>query len=127
MIRAITFAFLAALVAAGCEAKPTEEACERAIENLREISGLARADVGADPKAAIRSCQANSSRATVDCMIAAKTMEDIVECEGPEGKKFEAKMAEEQAAAEDEDKAEVTEPAAEKAAEGETGSSGNGE
>lgn len=115
MIRAITFAFLAALVAAGCEAKPSEDACKRAIDNLREISGLSRADVGADPKAAIRSCQANSSRATVNCMIEAKTMEDIVKCEGKEGQKLEAEMKERQTEA-GEDEAETVE----KAPEGET-------
>lgn len=109
MIRAILIAVMSALLAAGCEAKPSEEDCEKAIENVRRISGLSRADVGADPKAAIRSCQANSSRATVQCMIEAKTMEDIVACEGKEGKKYESEA---QQRAKEAENADLAEPAA---------------
>src|SRR6185503_9610427 len=53
---------LAILVAAGCSSKPSEEACEKAVTNIRKLTGQSNTDVGADKRAAVRSCRAQSSK-----------------------------------------------------------------
>ena len=84
----ITATALLFAAAPGCKAKPSEEACRDAIRNQRVIAGLSTSDVGADPIAAIRSCQGGSSKETVECMRGAKSLEDLQECEGDVGKKY---------------------------------------
>lgn len=67
-----------------CKAKPSEEACKDAIENMRSIYGQDSNEMGADPIAAIRSCRAQSSKETVECMRTARTPADLAKCEGSE-------------------------------------------
>lgn len=69
----------AALAACG---KPKAEDCEKAVANIRSIYGTAGIDFGVSPEAAVRSCRGSANRASVQCMIAAKTMEDLRACEG---------------------------------------------
>jgi hypothetical protein len=76
----------AALLLGSCVDKPSEDECRRAVTNIQQITGTTRAEGGADPKMAIRSCRARSQKKTVDCQIAAKTLEDLAQCEGEEGK-----------------------------------------
>jgi hypothetical protein len=71
-----------ALAGLGCGAKPSEELCERAVENIRKLTGQARNEVGADPKAAVRSCRAQSDGETVECMAEARTSEELYRCGG---------------------------------------------
>ena len=79
-----TFLFAAglALAALGCGAKPSEDLCQRAVENIRKLTGGAHTDVGADPKAAVRSCRAQSDSDTVECMAEARTAQELYGCGG---------------------------------------------
>jgi len=60
--------------------KPSEENCKKAVENMRELLGT-NDGVTADTTSAIRSCKGGSSKAAVECAIAAKTVEDLEKCE----------------------------------------------
>ena len=71
-----------------CRTKPSKEDCEKAIDNMRKIRGTENTKTGANRGRAVRSCQGNSSRTTVKCFIAAKTVEELVECEGETGQKY---------------------------------------
>lgn len=62
--------------------KPKSEDCKKAVDNIRAIYGTAGVDFGATPEAAIRSCRGSASRESVQCMINAKTMDDLRACEG---------------------------------------------
>jgi len=73
---------LAILVAAGCSSKPSEEACEKAVTNIRKLTGQSNTDVGADKRAAVRSCRAQSSKDKVECMVEARTVEELDKCGG---------------------------------------------
>ena len=73
--------------AGACSTKPSEEACEKAVNNIRKLTGQSHTDVGADKRAAIRSCRAQSSKDTVECMAEARTSQELFACGG--------KMAEE--------------------------------
>ena len=69
--------FLCLLLAAACD-KPSPNACEKAIDNIDKINGLQP-----NPErraAAVRTCRARSSEARVNCMIAAKSKEDLDKC-----------------------------------------------
>jgi hypothetical protein len=72
----------------GCKAKPSEKDCKDAIENVRRINGQDSSDMGADPIAMIRSCRGSSSQKSVECMLKAKTQEDLQGCEGEVGGKY---------------------------------------
>jgi hypothetical protein len=67
---------------AGCTKKPTEEACDKAIVNIRKLTGQANSEVGADRRAAVRSCRAQSSSDTVECYVEAQTVEELFGCGG---------------------------------------------
>ncbi len=71
-----------------CRPKPSEKDCRAAINNVQHIYNQGSSDIGADPAAVIRSCRGNSSQKSVDCMIAAKTEEDLTACEGDVGTKY---------------------------------------
>jgi len=73
---------LAILVAAGCSSKPSEDACEKAVTNIRKLTGQSNTDVGADKRAAVRSCRAQSSKDKVECMVEARTVEELDKCGG---------------------------------------------
>jgi hypothetical protein len=108
------FAALAvAFALGGCSStKPDEERCRLAVDNIRAINRLDDADVGARPEAMVRSCRAQSSRDAVECMIAAKTVEDLQKCEGDVGADYyerereaeEAKKSDKSETSEDDDK-----------------------
>src|SRR5687768_15793865 len=69
-------------LAAGCGGRPSEEACGRAVDNIRRLTGQSRIDVGADQSAAVRSCRSQSSRDTVECMAEAQSTEELYRCGG---------------------------------------------
>jgi|GEM_PF-4201492 len=85
-IHSVLLVLALATTAVGCE-RATEEKCREAVRNVFRIT---QADdtqnAGPDESAAIRSCRANSSRETVECVIAAKSLEDLAACEGGLGK-----------------------------------------
>lgn len=68
--------------ALGCGSKPSEDLCQRAVENIRKLTGGSHTEVGADPKAAVRSCRAQSDGETVECMAEARTPEELYSCGG---------------------------------------------
>jgi hypothetical protein len=67
---------------AGCAAKPSEEACERAVVNIRKLTGETHSELGADRRTAVRSCRAQSNRDTVECYAEARTKEELFGCGG---------------------------------------------
>lgn len=73
-------ALFAALV--GCTAKPSQEACEKAVQNIRRLTGDTHTEAGPEQRAAIRSCQAQSSRDTAECYMRAQTKEELFTCGG---------------------------------------------
>ena len=94
-MRRVVLALLLLGGAAGCSTKPSEESCEKAVNNIRKLTGQSNTDVGADKRAAVRSCRAQSSKDKVECMVEARTVEELDKCGG----KFAAevkKMMEEQ-------------------------------
>lgn len=77
------------VAAVGCKkGKPSEEECKKAVEKIRALTGLDQSDIGADPEAMIRSCQANSSKKSVRCVLAADSIEELEKCEGAVGKEY---------------------------------------
>ena len=82
LLSAAALALGLVLSATGCGKKPSEELCQRAVENIRKLTGGAHTDVGADPKAAVRSCRAQSSSDTVECMAEARTTQELYGCGG---------------------------------------------
>jgi len=93
-----------------CSTKPSEKECREAIENIRTIRNTAQVDVGADPRKAVRSCQGQSSKKTVQCFIAAKSNADLAKCEGDTGEEYfeaekKSREANEKKAKESDDKA----------------------
>lgn len=73
-------ALLAALV--GCTSKPSQGACEKAVQNIRRLTGDTHTEAGPEQRAAIRSCQAQSSKETADCYMGAQTREELYKCGG---------------------------------------------
>jgi hypothetical protein len=67
--------------ATGCSGG-NEARCQKAIENIFELTGLNKTGSGPDIHAAVRSCRANASSEAIDCMIKAKSVADLEECEG---------------------------------------------
>jgi len=104
MRRSIIAALVLSLVAAtGCSKTGNEDRCREAIRNIFHITGLDKTGSGPDEYAAVRSCRANASDTAIDCMLAAKTADDLAKCDGvdlakakaeAEAKKAEAKKAE---------------------------------
>jgi len=72
---------LAAALAA-CSAKPTQEQCEQAVTNIRKVTGQSQTEGGTARGAAVRSCRAQSNRETVECYIAAQSVEQLFQCGG---------------------------------------------
>jgi hypothetical protein len=69
------------LALASCD-KPTEDACRKAIDNIQKITGIEASAGAPDAEAAVRKCRAQASRKAVQCMMDAKTVDDIAACEG---------------------------------------------
>lgn len=62
--------------------KPSEDACQKAIDNIQKITGIENSAGAPDSAAAVRKCRAQASKTAVQCMIDAKTIENIAACEG---------------------------------------------
>lgn len=74
-------AVLAASLAGGCD-RPGEEECRDAVLNIREITQVTERLDESEVEAAIRSCRANASAESVECVREAETLDDLVACEG---------------------------------------------
>jgi hypothetical protein len=72
---------LLALAAAAC-GKASEEDCRKAVINMQKIRGLENDENAPNVEAQVRQCQTSASQKTVDCIIAAKTPDDLDACEG---------------------------------------------
>ena len=79
-MRAMKWLLIGLLLAIGCGQKPSEENCRKAIANINRINGIDDAAHADQVEPAVRKCRGESTRAAVDCMIAAKTQEDVDAC-----------------------------------------------
>jgi hypothetical protein len=70
-----------ALGAAACT-KPKDDDCKNAIANIRHLYGTANSAQGMSPQAAVRSCRGSASRESVQCIIDAKTIQELQSCAG---------------------------------------------
>ena len=77
-MKTVLFAIL--LLAAGACNKPEEGDCRKAIERIRELTGTANIQGGADVEAAVRSCRGNSSKDQVKCAMEASSLEQLERC-----------------------------------------------
>ena len=75
-MKPIFFVVLITLSLTACE-RPTEQQCEDAVKNIFSIHG----QKDQSPKAWIRSCRANASTETVQCMTTATTASMLEQCE----------------------------------------------
>jgi hypothetical protein len=80
MNRVILALLATALFASGCN-KATEEDCRKAITNIRKITGTEDIDTGGVAQA-VRSCRGHATKKSVDCAIAATSIDDLQRCEG---------------------------------------------
>lgn len=81
--RLLLWTMLAGLaVAMAACAKPKADDCEKAVANIRNLYGTATLTQGVTPQAAVRSCRGSATRASVQCIIAAKSVEDLEACTG---------------------------------------------
>jgi hypothetical protein len=76
-MRAFILLALLALPLAGCD-KPGEQACQQAIDNINKIYGSPQTT---DTRPWVAKCRAHSTKQAVQCMIDAKTKEDVEVCE----------------------------------------------
>ena len=76
------FLLAISLLLAGCSTRPSEQACEKAVNNIRKLTGQSHTELGADKRAAVRSCRAQSSKDTVECMAEARTADELFACGG---------------------------------------------
>lgn len=67
-----------ALAFVGACDKPSEDACRAAVENTRKVRGNDHAQV--DVEAQVRRCRSGSTKKMVDCVTAAKTVEELDKC-----------------------------------------------
>lgn len=82
-IRVAALAALTAWGVIGCSPKPTEDQCEKAVANIRKLTGQADTEVSSsERRGAVRSCQAQSNRKMVDCIIAADSEQALASCGG---------------------------------------------
>jgi hypothetical protein len=85
-MRHLLIAVLLTVVGAGCEAKPTEAECKKALENTNKVLGITNEEnMQRDMDTNVRRCRAEWSKKAVRCAAAAQTKEALDACEG--GKK----------------------------------------
>ena len=85
MLRSIAIGLGLVLGAGGLAAcdKPKEEDCRKAIENIRRLMGtdkLSAASGANDIESSVRRCRGNSNKKSVQCAIAAQTVDDLKKC-----------------------------------------------
>lgn len=70
---------VALLLCVACN-KPAEGDCRKAIEKIRQLTGTANIQGGADIEAAVRSCRGNASKESVKCAMEASSLEQLERC-----------------------------------------------
>jgi hypothetical protein len=78
-IRFLSLLVLVSAALAGCN-KPTEDECQKAVDNINKLYGLGSDK--ADTAPAVRKCRASAKRSDVLCKIAATTSEQLDACDG---------------------------------------------
>jgi hypothetical protein len=81
----IRFVSLLLLLAAAACDKPSEALCQQALDNINKIYGLNPEK--AETRPFVSKCRSQSKKKSVECMIAAKTKEEVEACEGPKDTK----------------------------------------
>jgi hypothetical protein len=80
-IAAVVFTAVLAVVAiSGCD-KPSDEACRKAIKNMRSLMGTDTATSTVDINGDIRRCKGGSKKKAVECAGNAQTLEELRACE----------------------------------------------
>lgn len=65
--------------ALGCD-RPSEADCQKAVDNINNVLGLASGRNDTAPE--VRKCRAQWKKAAVECAMRAKTKEDVDACDG---------------------------------------------
>ncbi|GAB4541121.1 MAG: hypothetical protein Tsb0020_54130 [Haliangiales bacterium] len=79
LLSVLVLVLVMALSACG---RPKEEDCTKAVANIRNLYDTAGTNYGVSPRAAVRSCRGSATRESVQCMIAAKSVEELESCKG---------------------------------------------
>ncbi len=72
---------IAALVLGSACSKPTEEDCRKALANMQTLLGTEFVSKNEDIQGEVRRCRGGSTKKSVDCAIAAKSLDDLRACE----------------------------------------------
>ena len=72
------------LAIAGCE-KPSEDACRKAIANMRALSKTESLVTEEETRTDVRRCKGGSSKKAVECAANAKTLEELIACDFMKG------------------------------------------
>lgn len=67
-------------VAAACN-KPDMDDCRKALDNMQHLLGTENISKNGDNEGDVRRCRGGSTRDSVKCAIAAKTMDDLKRCD----------------------------------------------
>jgi hypothetical protein len=81
-MRFILTSLLALLLLAPACDRPSQGDCEKAVDHIRNLYGTAEDEAGVSRAAAIRSCRGNADKDSVDCVLGARTKEELSRCEG---------------------------------------------
>ncbi len=72
---------IAALVLGTACSKPSEEDCRKALNNMQVLMGTEYVAKNEDMQGEVRRCRGGSSKKSVDCAIAAKSLGDLRACD----------------------------------------------
>ncbi len=75
---------LSLFVCWGCN-RPTEEDCVKAVQNINRIWETSAEASPKNRASALRSCLGSADKASVACLLQAKTREDLKTCQGKYG------------------------------------------
>jgi|GEM_PF-1625015 len=79
VVSILSLSFAMALLG-GCE-KPTEGSCKQAVVNIRQLMGTSKLSVDTSADASwIRSCRGSAKKKSVNCAIAAKSLDGLKAC-----------------------------------------------
>lgn len=79
-LRSFTLAALLAVPLAACN-KPTDEACRKAISNMRTLMGTENLRDNDGVEGEVRRCKGGSSKKSVECAIKATSLDDLRTCD----------------------------------------------
>jgi hypothetical protein len=78
-MRTLRAAALGLLLLAACN-KPEADDCRKALQNMQEILGTDQMKNNVDIESEVRRCKGGSSKESVACAMAAKTLPELQQC-----------------------------------------------